>query len=383
LVTGDTQHYRNETYVDGRGAFYLKGKVKGDWLLTAAADTREQPLKDLFSNFTSKDPRYLLRNIDPDAYYPVYGDDSTSVDDAPTQGKFYVRLEKGDSHILWGNFQTQWSGSELIQYSRGLYGANARLRSEAVTSFGEKVSQLDAFAADPGTLGARDEFRGTGGSLYYLRHLDITQGSERVWVEVRDKDSGLVLERKELTAGQDYDINYLQGRLVLRTALPSTSGSGGLVFTTSNNGQPLYLVSTYEFAPGIDAISSLATGLHASQWVNDRVRIGVTAYHQGEKGSSSDQTLQGADVLLRVAPGTTQPSHTEFISAKLAMSVSQMVADKIRLLSDLAAARSASIEWRISFVCAATPAPFAAAATWPARYTIPLCVTACDIRGPQ
>ncbi|MGZ3159935.1 MAG: OmpA family protein, partial [Burkholderiaceae bacterium] len=110
LVTTDTQHYDDRVYVDGRGAFYLKGKIKGDYLLTASADTREQPIDQLFSNFSSKDPRYLLRNINPDLYYPVYGDDSTTVDDAPTQGKFFVKLEKGDSHIMWGNFQASWSG---------------------------------------------------------------------------------------------------------------------------------------------------------------------------------------------------------------------------------------------------------------------------------
>lgn len=302
LVTGDTQHYSNDTYVDGRGAFYLKGKIKGDWLLTAAADTREQPFKDLFTNFSSKDPRYLLRNIDPNAYYPVYGDDSTTVDDAPTQGKFYVRLEKGDSHVMWGNFQTQWSGSELIQYSRGLYGAKVRYRSEEATSFGEKRTAVDGFAADPGSLGARDEFRGTGGSLYYLRHQDITQGSERLWVEVRDKDSGLVLERKELTPSQDYEVNYIQGRILLREPLSSTAG-GGLVLTSTLSGQPLHLVATYEYVPGVTAVSSMATGVRASQWLNDTVKVGVTAYHQGETGA--EQTLKGADVTVRVAPGTT------------------------------------------------------------------------------
>lgn len=72
-MTTDT-HYEDKIYVDGRGAFYLKGKIKGEWLLTAAADTREQPVSDLFHNFSSKDPRYLLRNLNPDLYYPVYGD---------------------------------------------------------------------------------------------------------------------------------------------------------------------------------------------------------------------------------------------------------------------------------------------------------------------
>jgi len=302
LVNGDTQHYEEKIYVDGRAAFYLKGKIKGEYLLTMSADTREQPLNHLFTNFSSKDPRYLLRNINPDLYYPVYGDDSTTVDDAPTQGKFFVKLERGDSHVMWGNFQTSWSGTELLQYSRGLYGAKARYRSDSTTSYGEKNTQVDAFAADPGTIASREEFRGTGGSLYYLRHMDLTQGSERIWVEARDKDSGLVIERKQLTPSQDYEINYLQGRILLREPLASTGGNGGLVMTSAVNGNPIYLVSTYEYAPGVTEIKNLSTGLRASQWVNDHFQIGATGYHQGESGA--DQTLQGLDTTLRYKPGT-------------------------------------------------------------------------------
>ena len=302
LVTSDLQHYRNETYVDGRGAFYLKGKIKGDWLLTAAADTREQPLKDLFHNFSEKDPRYLLRRIDPDVYYPVYGDDSTTVDDAPTQGKFFVRLDKGDSQVMWGNFQTSWSGSELIQYSRGLYGARAKLRSDDATSFGERRTGLDAFAADPGTMGAREEFRGTGGSLYYMRHQDVTVGSERVWVEVRDRDSGMVIERRQLAAGQDYEVNYLQGRIMLSAPLPSTASGGGLIYTSSLSGNPLHLVVTYEYVPGVSAVDSMAYGGRVSHWMNDHLRVGLTGYRQGEK--EYRQTLQGLDATVRLAAGT-------------------------------------------------------------------------------
>lgn len=302
LVTGDTQHYNNSTYVDGRGAFYLKGKIKGEYLLTAAADTREGPLKDLFSNFSSKDPRYLLRNIDPDRYYPVFGDDSTTVDDAPTQGKFYVRLEKGDSHVMWGNFKTTWTGTELMQFSRGLYGASLRYRSDQATRYGEQKTQVDAFAADPGTLGVREEHRGTGGSLYYLRQMDVTLGSERVWVEVRDKDSGLVVERKMLTPAQDYEINYLQGRILLRQPLPSTGTGSGLVMTTAVSGNPLYLVVTYEYAPGLTAVDNLSTGGRGSVWLNDHLQIGASAYRQGANGA--DQTMAGLDATLRYTPGT-------------------------------------------------------------------------------
>lgn len=302
LVTNDLQHYDNSTFVDGRGAFYLKGKIKGEWLLTAAADTREQPLKDLFSNFAEKDPYYLLRRIDPDMYYPVYGDDSTTVDDAPTQGKFFVRVEKGDSRIMWGNFQTQWTGSELIQYSRGLYGANVRLRTEAATGFGERKGGLDAFVADPGTLSAREEFRGTGGSLYYMRHQDVTVGSERVWVEVRDKDSGMVLERRLLSPGQDYEVNYLQGRILLAQPLPSTATGGSLIYTSALSGNPLHLVMSYEYVPGVTEVDSMAVGVRASHWLGDHVRVGATTYRQGEGASRQD--LDGVDVTVRVAAGT-------------------------------------------------------------------------------
>lgn len=302
LVTGDTDHYDDKVFVDGRAAFYLKGKIKGEYLLTAAADTREQAVGDMFKNFSAKDPKYLLRSIDPNLYYPVYGDDSTTVDDAPTQGKFFVKLQKGDSHVMWGNFQTTWSGTELMQYSRGLYGAQLRHRSEDATTYGEKQTQIDAFVADPGTLGAREEFRGTGGSLYYLRHLDITQGSERVWIEVRDKDSQMVIERRELAPAQDYEINYLQGRILLQSPLSMTGGTSSLISTSALSGNPLFLVTTYEYAPGVIEVSNLSTGLRASQWINDHVQLGISSYHQGEDGAS--QTLKGFDGTLRYKPGT-------------------------------------------------------------------------------
>ena len=303
LVTTDTtDYYDNKTYIDGRGAFYLKGKIKGEYLLTASADTREGPLKDLFHNFDSKDPSYLLRRIDPDMFYPVYGDDSTIVDDAPTQGKFYVKLEKGDSSIMWGNFQTQWTGTELTQYSRGLYGANLLIRPEATTKYGERRTFVNAFAAEPGTISSREEFRGTGGSLYYLQHLDITQGSENIWVEIRDKDSLMVLERRQLSPAQDYDINYLQGRVVLRSPLPSVADGSTLVQTSTLNGNPVFLVATYEYVPGMFAVTDLAMGGRATHWLNDYIRLGLTGFNQGEDQSS--QRLEGADLILRYKPGT-------------------------------------------------------------------------------
>lgn len=290
------------TFVDGRLAFYTKGKFDSGYVLTASADTREQPLGDMFSNFASKDPRYLLLRMDSDQYYPVYGDDSTAVDDAPTQGKFFVKLQKNDSELMWGNFLTAWTGTELTQYSRGLYGANLLWKSQDITAQGERKTSLNVFAADPGTVASREEFRGTGGSLYYLNRQDVTVGSERVWVEIRDRDSGLVLQRTLLVPGSDYELNYLQGRVLLTSPLSSVADGSGLVRTGSLSGNPAYLVVNYEFVPGILAINQLATGLRGEHWFNDHFRLGATSYRQS--GDGTDQNLGGLDATLRYKPGT-------------------------------------------------------------------------------
>jgi outer membrane protein OmpA-like peptidoglycan-associated protein len=302
IVTTDTTHYDKTTSVDGRLAFYLKGKVLGKYLLTASADTQEQPVKDLFSNFSSKDPNYLLRRIDPNRYYPVYGDDSTIVDDAPTQGKFYVKLERDSSYVMWGDFKTSWTGTELTQYSRGLFGGDLVWNSRATTSSGERRTTLNAFAAEPGTLQSREEFRGTGGSLYYFHRQDLTEGSERLWVEVRDKDSGIVLQRTLLEPSQDYQVDYLQGRLTLRAPLPVTADGGSLVDMGGLSGNPVYLVATYEYVPGLAAIKGSTVGVRASSWLTDWLRVGGSYYHQGDGGI--DQKLGGIDATLRYKPGT-------------------------------------------------------------------------------
>src|SRR5690606_6023892 len=88
-LAGD-EHYDESFISEGRLAFYLKGKVKGKYLVTAQADTRERELDDLFSGFLKARPTDVFRRLDPDSYYPVYGDDSTTYRDVDTQGRLYV-----------------------------------------------------------------------------------------------------------------------------------------------------------------------------------------------------------------------------------------------------------------------------------------------------
>ncbi len=297
LLQGENVAQPYDSSVDGRLAFYVNGQVSDRWRLTASADTREGPVKDLFSNFLDKSPDSLFRRIDPDYHYPTFGDDGVVEETAPTLGKFYVKASRGDNHALWGNFKVGYLGNELAHVDRGLYGANARFASEAITTFGERRAAVDGFAAEPGTMSSYEEFRGTGGSVYYLRHQDILRGSERLRIELRDKDSGIVTGVVNLRYGEDYDIDYLQGRLLLSEPLTSTADDNLLVRSSGLSGNEASLVARYEYTPGFERLDALSVGGEGHYWFKDHVRVGLTA-NANEEGDA-DSTLGAADVTFR------------------------------------------------------------------------------------
>lgn len=287
----------DDIYTNGRLAFYVKGKIKGKYLLTAAGDTGEDEIENMFRGLDAKDPRQLLRRLDPDDFYPVYGDDSTMVEDAPTNGKFFVRLERGDSHVMWGNYKTRITGSEFMRSDRALYGASAVYRSQETTSFGERKSEVTLYAAQPDTLPQRDEFLGTGGSAYFLKRQDITVGSETVSVEIRDAVSGRIVERRTLVYGQDYSFDYMQGVMILKRPLSSSTGTNGPVRNGALGGNRVYLVAQYEYTPVSTDVDGYVYGGRGQQWLNDKVRVGVTG--MSETTGEADQQAYGADIQLR------------------------------------------------------------------------------------
>jgi len=296
-MQGTNAPFDYDATVSGSLSFFATQKFANDWRVTASADTREEPVKDLFSNFLDKAPDSLFRRIDPSYYYPTYGDDSTTQELAPTLGKFYVKAERHDDYGLWGDFRIDYVNNELAQVDRGLYGGNLHWVAEGTTKFGEKRFVVDGFAAQPGTIAGRDEFLGTGGSLYFLHFQDILTGSERIRIELRDKDSGLVTGTVDLRPSVDYEIDYLQGRVVLAEPLASTAADNLLVRTSGLSGQLAYLVVRYEYTPAFSDIHTWTTGGQADAWLNDYIRVGVTASSndQGVSGSS----LKGADLTLR------------------------------------------------------------------------------------
>ncbi len=289
---------------EGRLAFYLKSKMRGKYVVTAQADTYDRELKRLFSGFLDADARDVFRRLDPEQYYPVYGDDSMTYRDVDTQGKLYVRVDWDQNQALWGNFATGFTGTEYGQYVRSLYGAALSWRSRATTPLGDPRSYVKAFGSEAQSALGHSEFLGTGGSLYYLRHGDLLPGSEQVVLEVRDRTTGRTEVRSTLTRGVDYEINEIQGRLLLTRALAQITRENVRTLTrdTPLDGYDQVLLVDYEYVPLGFSTDDVSAGVRGKQWFGDHVAVGGT--YVDENRSGDDYSLIGADLTLQAGRGT-------------------------------------------------------------------------------
>ena len=283
-----------KTYLDGRAAYYLKGRIKGRTLITSSLDSGEGPLEDVFKRLDEKDPRRVLQRLDPNDYYPVYGDDSAAFDDTPTSGRFYIRVERDASYALFGDFKADVTGARLLENRRSLFGAKLHYQTPAVTDKGDACATVTAYAAQPDTLPQRDVLRGTGGSAYFLSRQDINAGSETLLVEVRDRVSGRILSSRRLVEGQDYDIDYVQGVVILRMPLNSVTGGTGVVRDGALGDRDVSLVAQYEYTPTVGTIDGASLGGRVETWVGDKLRLGFTG--MSETTGEADQTMAGTDL---------------------------------------------------------------------------------------
>ncbi|WP_299685938.1 hypothetical protein [uncultured Tateyamaria sp.] len=289
-------------YQQGRIAGYFNGRFANGVELTAQVDTGEGDLDEIFSGLGERDPRSTFLRLDPDDLYPTYGDDSTLVDDTPTSGKFYLRVEKDNNYAIWGDWRANIANTTYLRNDRTLYGARAHVESRDVTSQGEARWQLDAYAAQQDTLTQRDVFRGTGGSVYFLSRQDLTIGSETLLVQVRDATTGRVISTQTLVAGRDYTINHIQGIITLEEPLQSGTGSNGLVVTDVGGAADVNLVVQYEFTPDTGDIDAFAYGARGELWATDRLRFGATL--QSEQTPAGTQESFGVDLRYQVNEDT-------------------------------------------------------------------------------
>ncbi|MCK4260162.1 MAG: hypothetical protein KAX49_14385 [Halanaerobiales bacterium] len=252
-------------YVDGRFALYLKGKINGKYLLAAQIDTTEKPVTTLLENLNRKESSFILDNIDPDKYYPVYGDDSVSISEVDTEGKLYLKLEWDNSEILWGNYRISLNDTKVTNFNRTLYGARVHLENPVDTN--ANPSSADLFWAEALNLHSKDEIKSTGGSLYYLKNSDILTGSEKLSMEIKDSKTGQVVKSFPLESGSDYKIDCYNGRIILSKNLILAHELEELI----SKGES-YLIAEYDFNPESN-VSNSTYGFSGTQYLADDLRL--------------------------------------------------------------------------------------------------------------
>ncbi len=277
----------------GRLQYYVDGKTQGGVEITSSIDTGEEEFRDLFRRLDEKDPRSVIEQLEDADSYLTYGDDSEIVDNTPTSGKFYLRVERDGNFALWGDYQATVDGSGYLRNERTLYGAQGYYATDATTTEGEARASVDVYVSQPDQLVGRDVFEGTGGSVYFLQRQAITTGTETLVVEIRDSDTGRVVDQQTLVLGLDYDINYTQGVITLYSPLSSTTG-GNLIETNPGGDYTVNLVAQYEYTPTAADVDGLSAGGRVEGWATDRVRLGVTAL--SDETGTADQTAVAADV---------------------------------------------------------------------------------------
>jgi uncharacterized repeat protein (TIGR01451 family) len=262
----------------GHAALLLKGKIKGETLLTMAYDS------DKISG------QRLFRDIQPDQYYPVYGDSSVRGYDAQSTSKAYVRIDHGRTYVLYGDYLTSEPGigNSLGNYSRSMTGTKEHFENDRVS--------LTGFASYDSLRQVVDELPANGTSgPFTLSNPNGVENSEKVEVLIRSRNQpAVILDIKQLSRFADYEFEPFTGQLLLKAPIPS------LDF----NLNPVSLRITYEVNQGGQRF--WLGGGTASVRLNKSLQIGGTFV--------DDTNPQDPNKLFAISTGLKLPGKTSFIA---------------------------------------------------------------------
>ena len=291
------------TQFDLTGAVFATGKL-GEWLFTGAYNS------DRALNQTCDGTISLFRGPQfCEQQYPVYGDSSTVDYLTPSTDSVYLRFERTSpvpgaepDYGMWGDYNTQ----EFARSSQ-LFTSSVRQLHGFKGNYNLGNLQLTALYSPDIQGFQRDTIAPNGTSGYYfLSQRLLIEGSENVFIETEENNRpGTVIERKPLSRGTDYEIDYDRGTLLFRYPILSTE-----VYpfdtTTGEPGDGLTLlvrriVVTYQYENAGEDTNLYAGRLqyNFSQEFNSESWLGATYWREDE--GMQDFELYGAD--FRVALG--------------------------------------------------------------------------------
>ncbi len=280
-LTGNSENLpepKNGFITDGSTSLYAKGRIKGDWLLTLAYDS------DKPRGRTAQD-RELLRVIDPNKYYTLYGDQTQQSYDAASLERVYVRLERKQFYALFGDYETGLNQTEFGRYNRSFNGLKSEYRNDR--------SHAVAFASKNQFNFARDELQGNGLATFYrLNRNQIIINSDKISIETRDRlRSEKIIDTRTLTRHIDYDIDYAAGTLTFREPIRSRD----------SNFNPVFIIANYEtFGAAGNYVS--AGGRVEQKFLSQKLEVGATGlYDESTQGTSK---LGGIDFKAHLTRNT-------------------------------------------------------------------------------
>ena len=257
-----------------RTAFYLKGKIKGDYLLTAAYDSDKDTRERLF------------RDIQPDEFYPIYGDSAVKGFDAQSTSRFYIRVDKRKCYLLYGDYVTSSAteARQLGNYNRSLTGAKAHFEKNRVS--------LTAWGSQDTSRQVIDEVPANGTSgPYFFGIANGIVNSEVVQIITRDRNHpALILEAVPLTRFADYEFEPFTGRLLLKAPVPSLDA----------NLNPISIRITYEVDQGGDKF--WVYGADGQGKVTDWWEVGASGVR--DENPIGEYGLYSANTTVRLAKKT-------------------------------------------------------------------------------
>jgi uncharacterized repeat protein (TIGR01451 family) len=279
---------KDDTNAAGRVAFFLKGKVKGDRLLTMAFDSEKLENERLF------------RDIQPDEFYPVYGDSSTKAFDAQSSGRLYVKLEKEQNYALYGDFTTaedQPVGLSLGSYSRSMNGFKGRIEKDKGT--------ITVFASEDSMRQVVEEIPANGTSgPFQLGNENIEPNSETVTIIVRDRNQpDLILSETKQTRFYDYGLEPYTGRIIFKKPFPSLDASLN----------PVSIRIVYEVATG--GKTYLIAGTTAEWRFDEKTLIGGS--YVNDSDPLNKNSLGSVHVVVKPEEGSSIEIEHAFTRSKL------------------------------------------------------------------
>ncbi|MBS7808707.1 hypothetical protein [Variovorax sp. PCZ-1] len=275
-----------KSYFGARSAFFVKGKLQKEWLLTAAFDSD----KDTRNRFL-RDPR-------ADDLYPVYGDSSLRGSEAKSADRVYLRLDKERSYALYGDFNT---GDGFAQLSSGGAVAGMRVRNlgaynRSGTGLRGHVEQSTYFA---NVFATRDSLKqvveeyglnGTRGP-FYTRLTSGVQNTEKVEIITRDRSQvNLVRNVVALARFEDYSFEPFSGAILLTNSLPSVDVDGN----------PQYLRITYEVDQGGEEF--WVAGVDGQLKLGERSEVGASLVR--DSNPLSPYNLSSVNVVVGLSDNT-------------------------------------------------------------------------------